>query len=197
MFWNDEKSFGFIAPDQGGKQVFAHINAFQSNNTPEVGDIVEFVLSLDRQNRLCASQIIRTGEKRLKAFKAKKKSGKGTKRSFFAVIFLLIVAMSVAMGKIPSGLLGIYVLLSFITFVFYAHDKSAAKKGSGRTAESVLHTLALLGGWPGAMVAQQALRHKSKKSSFQLEFWITVILNCAVFLWFFTSVGSAFLAPIL
>jgi heme/copper-type cytochrome/quinol oxidase subunit 3 len=47
--------------------------------------------------------------------------------------------------------------------------------------------LSLVGGWPGALVAQQKLRHKSQKQSFRIVFWITVLLNCAAFSWLFTG----------
>jgi uncharacterized membrane protein YsdA (DUF1294 family) len=56
--------------------------------------------------------------------------------------------------------------------------------------ESTLHLLALAGGWPGALVAQQKLRHKSKKESFRFVFWVTVLLNFGVFVWLFISTGS-------
>ena len=40
-----------------------------------------------------------------------------------------------------------------------------------------LHLFELLGGWPGALVAQQAFRHKTRKLSFQLVFWGIVLLH--------------------
>ena len=49
----------------------------------------------------------------------------------------------------------IYLITSIITFLVYAQDKSAAKHNRWRTKESTLHTLALTGGWPGALLAQK------------------------------------------
>jgi uncharacterized membrane protein YsdA (DUF1294 family) len=37
--------------------------------------------------------------------------------------------------------------------------------------------MALAGGWPGALLAQQLLRHKSSKPAFRKAFWATVMLN--------------------
>lgn len=42
--------------------------------------------------------------------------------------------------------------------------------------------MALLGGWPGALLAQQVLRHKSAKAEFRQVFWVTVLLNAALFI---------------
>jgi len=67
--------------------------------------------------------------------------------------------------------------VSLLTFVVYAMDKSAAKNGNWRIKESTLHLLSFLGGWPGALLAQQKLRHKSIKQPFQFIFWLTVFLN--------------------
>ena len=85
----------------------------------------------------------------------------------------------------------LYLVASLLTFIAYAIDKSAARKGGWRTQESTLHFLSLVGGWPGALVAQQVLRHKSSKQAFRSVFWVTVILNCAAFFWLFTPVGTA------
>jgi uncharacterized membrane protein YsdA (DUF1294 family) len=82
--------------------------------------------------------------------------------------------------------------LSVLAFAVYAWDKSAARSGAWRTEENTLHTLALLGGWPGALIAQQVLRHKSRKASFRLAFWVTVAVNCAALAWLFTAEGAAF-----
>jgi uncharacterized membrane protein YsdA (DUF1294 family) len=57
--------------------------------------------------------------------------------------------------------------------------------------------LGLAGGWPGALIAQQALRHKSKKMSFRVVLCATVILNSAAFVWLHTESGRAFLETVL
>ena len=56
-------------------------------------------------------------------------------------------------------------------------DKAAAQAGRWRTSEATLHLLALAGGWPGALLAQHWLRHKSAKRAFRAVFWVTVVLN--------------------
>ncbi len=74
-------------------------------------------------------------------------------------------------------LLGWYIVLSVLAFAMYGADKSAAIHGRRRTSEAGLHIVSLLGGWPGALVAQQVFRHKTRKVSFQVTYWITVMLN--------------------
>jgi len=85
--------------------------------------------------------------------------------------------------RIPQALFVFYVGCSVITFIVYAFDKSKAKRGAWRIKESTLHLLAILGGWPGAALAQQYLRHKSQKRPFRLVFWLTVIVNMFVLFW--------------
>ena len=72
-----------------------------------------------------------------------------------------------------------YAGMSLLTFVVYAIDKAAAQAQRWRTPESTLHLLALAGGWPGALLAQQWLRHKSVKQPFRTVFWLTVVINVA------------------
>ncbi|WP_309227319.1 DUF1294 domain-containing protein [Zooshikella harenae] len=64
-----------------------------------------------------------------------------------------------------------------MTFFIYKVDKSAAEKGRWRISENTLHLLSVLGGWPGAMLGQQVFNHKTKKTSFQVIFWLSVLLN--------------------
>jgi uncharacterized membrane protein YsdA (DUF1294 family) len=83
--------------------------------------------------------------------------------------------------------LAAWAALNLLTFALYARDKHAARTGQRRTPENTLHLLSLLGGWPGAWLAQGLLRHKTAKRSFQLVFWLTVagnllILGAGVFL---------------
>jgi uncharacterized membrane protein YsdA (DUF1294 family) len=84
----------------------------------------------------------------------------------------------------PAGTLWIYAALSILLFVVYAIDKSAARNGRWRISERNLLFVGLLGGWPGAVLAQQVLRHKTRKASFQWAFWATATVNAAVVLVF-------------
>lgn len=77
----------------------------------------------------------------------------------------------------PSLLLLVYLVLSAACFGLYALDKAAARAGSWRISENALLLLGLAGGWPGAVLAQQWLRHKSRKPAFQQLFWATVVVN--------------------
>ncbi len=78
-----------------------------------------------------------------------------------------------------------YLAASVATVLAYGVDKSAAESDRWRVKEGTLHMLALVGGWPGALIAQRVFRHKSRKRSFQAGFMVTVALNCValVLLW--------------
>lgn len=80
-----------------------------------------------------------------------------------------------------------YVALSAISYFMYLVDKGAAGKGSQRTPETSLHLADLLGGWPGALIAQQQFRHKTIKQLFQSVFWATVIVNLLAAIWLIRS----------
>jgi uncharacterized membrane protein YsdA (DUF1294 family) len=71
----------------------------------------------------------------------------------------------------------IYLALSAIAVLLYWRDKRQARADGWRTPEKVLHAVELLGGWPGALLAQQLFRHKTRKLSFQLVFWLIVLLH--------------------
>ena len=86
-----------------------------------------------------------------------------------------------------KGMLLLYLAASAASIVVYAVDKSAARDGRWRVSESTLHLLAIVGGWPGALLAQQVFRHKSRKPSFQAAFLLTVVLNCAFLFWFWPA----------
>ncbi|MGV8333982.1 DUF1294 domain-containing protein, partial [Pseudomonas aeruginosa] len=53
-----------------------------------------------------------------------------------------------------------YPLASLLAFALYWQDKRSAARGDWRTPEVRLHLFELLGGWPGALFAQQVFRHK-------------------------------------
>jgi uncharacterized membrane protein YsdA (DUF1294 family) len=111
--------------------------------------------------------------------------------TWFVVAFFSLLAALTFKRYLPIALLVGYLLLSVLTFATYAMDKAAAQKGEWRTNESTLQLFALLGGWPGGLLAQEWLRHKSSKSNFKAVFWIAVVCNCAVLGWLLTKDGTA------
>ncbi len=192
--WNDEKGYGFIAPIGGRSQVFIHIKAFGNRNRrPEINDTVTYAVTRDKQGRVRAERATLSGDKLAK----RPKPNSNMPSVLFALLFFAVVGISVVVTSLPLLIPVIYLAVSLITFVVYAFDKSAAQSGRWRTSEGTLHFLALAGGWPGALVAQQTLRHKSRKASFRFVFWATVLLNCVVFVWLHTSDGRAGLEQLL
>ena len=95
--------------------------------------------------------------------------------------FVLVWLYVASQWPVKPMVLAVYIWLSLLAFIAYAVDKSAAINGRWRTPEKTLHLLGLAGGWPGALLAQQLLRHKCSKPSFVAVFWFTVAINIAGF----------------
>jgi uncharacterized membrane protein YsdA (DUF1294 family) len=83
--------------------------------------------------------------------------------------------------QVPHAVALVYAASSLACAVAYALDKAAARTGRWRISEKTLLLLGLMGGWPGAIVAQQGFRHKTSKQPFRAAFWFTVVLNVAGF----------------
>lgn len=98
-------------------------------------------------------------------------------------LFALVYAAASFVWDLPLLVALAYLVISLSCFVAYAIDKSAARSGGWRTPERTLLLLGLACGWPGALLAQQWLRHKTSKRSFQQMFWFTVVANVTGFLW--------------
>lgn len=109
------------------------------------------------------------------------------------LVWLLLMAFAAVQWGVPRLIWLAYPLMSAMTFMAYWRDKEAAQQGSWRTSEKTLQTLALACGWPGAVLAQQWLRHKSSKASFQAIFWLVVVLNVAGVLWLCSPYGRPML----
>ena len=111
------------------------------------------------------------------------------------LIFCLTAFLAICVWQqtLPKSLIWIYLLMSSITFIAYAMDKSAARKGEWRTKENTLQLLSLMGGWPGALLAQRWLRHKSQKQGFCVTLWLIILINCTVLIWLISKVGQSWL----
>lgn len=84
----------------------------------------------------------------------------------------------------------VYGAVSGVTFVAYAADKARAVDTGWRVSESTLHLLEILGGWPGALFAQQCLRHKTAKSDYQITFWLIVATHLGLWGWWIFDAGK-------
>lgn len=98
-------------------------------------------------------------------------------------VFILSYLLASLLWHVPVLVAAVYGVMSITCFAAYAIDKRAARAQAWRTPEKTLWLMGLLCGWPGAVLAQQWLRHKTSKTSFQVVFWITVALNVAGFAW--------------
>lgn len=107
------------------------------------------------------------------------------------LLFLALYAYAALALGLPPAVGCAYVLASLGCFALYAFDKAAARRGNRRTPERHLVLLGLAGGWPGALLAQQWLRHKTVKKPFRHWFWLTVGVNLAGLCWLARALAPA------
>ncbi len=91
--------------------------------------------------------------------------------------YFLLVLAAVGSAFMPHSLVMWFVLVNVLTLLVYGGDKLAAVKAWRRVPETTLLIFGLLGGWPGAIFAQQLFRHKTQKQPFKSRFFLTVIIN--------------------
>lgn len=191
--WNDAKGYGFIKPHGGGEDLFFHISVLKDRGRrPVENEWISYRPSTGRNGKPGAVDVVYHAEiggsrSRLKA---------GSSALLTPVFFLIAVLILVLLTDLSAVVLAAYILMSLVTYFVYALDKSAAKRNAWRIPENTLHLLALAGGWPGAMLAQERLRHKSVKQPFRTLFLITLVLNICGLLLLLAPEGSSILTGI-
>jgi uncharacterized membrane protein YsdA (DUF1294 family)/cold shock CspA family protein len=184
--WNDEKGFGFVVPKGGNQTVFVHARAFSERQArPGVDAVISYELGNDAQGRCCAVNARFADERR-----ATTVLRISVVPMLVAISFSALLAFLVGAGRMPVLVAVVYLVASLAIFLAYALDKHAAQAGQRRTPEQTLFLMGLVGGWPGAIAAQQLLRHKSTKREFQAFFWLTVIVNGGALVWLSSPDGA-------
>ena len=181
--WNDERGFGFIAPEADGPQVFVHISGFPPGAVrPVSGQSVSFETETMRDGRTKAVHVRPTGLIAMgRPGGARLPVRLGTLSYAAIAVFLPVYIVATVRWHLPWWVHALYAATSVGCFVAYALDKSAARHGSWRLGERSLLLLGLIGGWPGGIVARQLFRHKTRKRAFIVEFWASVALNVIAF----------------
>ncbi len=147
--------------------MFLHIRDFaERHKQPEVGDRIQFVLGQDDQGRPCARSAVHVND-----------GGRLTLLNLCILLSLLLLP-AVALHRLALDFrwaAAYPVVIGLAAYAAYALDKRRARAGEWRVPEASLHLLELLGGWPGAFLAQRRLRHKCSKGSYQALFWLIVL----------------------
>ncbi len=76
-------------------------------------------------------------------------------------------------------------IASAITFLVYGVDKMQSRTGGSRVPESVLHWLALVGGFIGGWAGRWVFRHKTRKGFFALILVLSTAIHAGVVYWLF------------
>lgn len=188
--WDDDRGFGFATAKGVRGRAFVHINAFDCAVTrPRAGSLISYELLTDCNGRFNASGI-RFVEPRFHdrpvgpvSPRHRRSVGRLSPRKALSVLFFAAIAVGVFAASVPLVVALGYAFMSVVAVQLYGIDKSAALNNQWRIPEATLHFIGLAGGWPGALFAQAAFQHKTRKPTFQFVFWLTALLNCAGLAW--------------
>ncbi len=177
VLWKPLERYGFIQSSLHSQDIFFHLNDTTNKDwTPYLGEPVRFSTGYDEKGRLHARQV--ESQSSAPCFVGPAINQLETALAALVFVFfiglLVIAALEVAL---PIWVIGWYLFTSVVTMMLYAEDKQRAQRGIFRIREATLHRWEWLGGWPGALLAQQLFRHKRSKGSFMDISVLTAIVH--------------------
>lgn len=201
-YWRDDKGFGFVSIGNA-ERLFFHIRDFTvpPSQRPQQGDKLSFQLGIDKQQRSYAVAI-RLEEAAVTSVKAIPISGPNFAQAqqqarYFRYVFFVLLLLSLLAGSFVFTVPLFYLEASLFTYWLYQIDKKLAASGQhSRLPEESLQMFSLIGGWPGALLAQKRLHHKLHKAPFQREFRFVIYGNSCFLLWLLSEPGSDFLQKV-
>ena len=209
--WDDEKGFGFIEPEDGASDVFLHMRALANRNLrPTVGAVVSYRWSTDDEQRPRALDarleggtpgasptfLPLTNNRRASGMKhgsvrASRWAEPKVQAGLGVAVFLGALVGAAALGFLAALVPTLYAVVSSLTFTAYLLDKARAENRGRRIPENTLHILEALGGWPGALLAQHWLHHKTGKVAYQVIFWLIVTAHVGLWIWWTLRQGKS------
>lgn len=192
--WNAERGFGVIESAQGGEEVFVHLKAFRrAPQAPQIGQRLSFEVSVtwEGQRRARHVRLLRGGSGN--AEDGSWPSARGHLAFIALPAFLALYLVVDFHWGVPHWVAGLYGLASLACFAVYAFDKPTGNALRWRASHPALLVLGLVGGWPGATVAQQLLQQQAIPRAFRALFWASVALNVLGFVLLSSPAGMHWL----
>lgn len=184
--WDAVKGLGFIAPDRGGERLLlrrADLAGRLRFSAPQLGEAVRFRRAASGPGRERAVQVQPLLPAPAVRAQPAASGSPRSPRQLASTRLLVIPLFALILGGIhlawplPRPVPLLYSSLSMALFVVYGIDKWSARRNGSRVPEVTLHLLALLGGWPGALLGQQVFAHKISKPAFLRWTWAMTSLN--------------------
>ena len=91
--WNDDRGFGFIAPANGGADVFVHVSAFpRYGERPRIGELISFETETGHNGKVRAIRVMRPGQRAASRPSRSPERSRHTARPIGVIFTLLVLA---------------------------------------------------------------------------------------------------------